>query len=157
MGLIGLLGESFVVVAVDDFLAVAKTNLTVGSTSVADGKTSLTVGSTSVADGMPVVHAVAEAVAEGFAVFAHTTACPTAVAEGLETGLPHLPKVVVVDVALGEGVAVDVGAGADGAVDEDGSDVDACMAEVGILAHAALVTTQIAFAAEGDGHECLIV
>ena len=40
---------------------------------------------------------------------------------------------------MGEDCAVDVGAGADGAVDKDGGDVDAGMAEVGILTHLALV------------------
>ena len=63
MGLMGLLREGFVVVAVDDFMAVA----------------------------VPVVHAIAEAVAKGFAVLAHSTAGPAAVAEGLEAVLPHLP------------------------------------------------------------------
>ena len=89
---------------------------------------------------MPVVHTIAEAVFEGFAMLALSLAGPFAMAEGLEAGVPDFPEVVGVDVALTEMLAVDVGAGADGAVDEDGGDVDAGMAEVGILTYLALIT-----------------
>ena len=99
---------------------------------------------------MPVVHAVAEAVFEGFAVLALPFAGPVAVAEGLESGVPDFPEVVGVDVALAEMLAVDVGAGADGAIDENRGDVDACMAEVGSLTHCALVGAEVSFAAEGN-------
>lgn len=67
---------------------------------------------------VPVVHTVAQAVLEYFAVFAHTFACPLAIAEGLESVLPHLVEAVFVDVALSEGLAVDIGAGAYCAIDQ---------------------------------------
>ena len=124
IGLVGLVGESFVVVAVDDFLAVA----------------------------VPVVHAITEAVFEGFAVFAGALLGPVAVAEDLKAGVPNLPEVVGVDIALGEALTVYVGTGTDGAVDEDGGDVDARVTEVGSLTHLALVWAEVAFAAKRSVH-----
>ena len=67
---------------------------------------------------VPVVHSVAEAHFEGFAILADARARPFAVAERLKTLIPNLIKIVGVDAALRETVAVDVGAGADAAVDE---------------------------------------
>jgi len=63
--------------------------------------------------------------------------------------LPYLVKVIAVDVSLCEG-AVDVGAGGNGAVDQDGSDVDACPAEERGVAHQRFIGTDIAFTAEAD-------
>ena len=79
---------------------------------------------------VPVVHAVAEAVFPLLAVGAAARFRPLAVAEGLEAVLPDRLKVVLVDVSLREPVPVDVGAGADAAVDEDGGDVHAGVAEI---------------------------
>ena len=107
-----------------------------------------------VAIAMPVVHAVSEAVFEGFAVFAGALLGPVAVAEDLKAGVPNLPEVVGVDIALGEALAVDVGTGADGAVDEDGGNVDAGVTEVWCLAYFAFVGAEVAFAGEGDIHRC---
>ena len=101
---------------------------------------------------MPVVHTVAEAHIEGFAVVADALACPLPVSEWLETGLPDIPEVVGVDIALGETCTVDVGTGADGAVNQYGGNVYPCMAEIGSLPHLALVATEITLAAEGDIH-----
>ena len=101
---------------------------------------------------MPVVHSAAQAAIEDLAVAALTATRPIALAEGLEAVMPHFEEVVLVDVALPEGLAVDVGAGADGAVDEHRGDVDAGVAEIGVLAHLALVAAQVALAAEGDVH-----
>ena len=101
---------------------------------------------------MPVVHAVAEAHVEDFAVFADTLSRPLSVAERLKTGLPDIPDVVGVDVALGETRTVDVGTGTDGAVNQHGGDVNPCMAEIRSLPHFALVGVEIALATESDIH-----
>ena len=98
------------------------------------------------------MHTIAEAVFEGFAMLALSLAGPFAMAEGLEAGVPDFPEVVGVDVALTEMLAVDVGAGADGAVDEDGGDVDTGVAEIGGPAHFVLVGAEITLAGEGGGH-----
>ncbi len=68
---------------------------------------------------VPVVHAATEAVAPLLAVGATARLCPAAVAEGLEAFVPDLPEIISVDIALRESVAVDVGTGADAAIDED--------------------------------------
>ena len=67
------------------------------------------------------VHAAAQAVAEHPAVGTRTPPRPLAVAEGLETVLPHIPEVVAVDVALVE-VGADRRAARNGAVDTDRGD-----------------------------------
>lgn len=100
------------------------------------------------------MHAVSETVFEGFAVFAGALSGPVAVAEGLKACVPNLPEVVGVDIALGKALTVDVGTGTDGAVDEDGGDVDSGATEVGRLADAALIRTKITLATKGDVHGC---
>ena len=72
--------------------------------------------------------------------------------EGQKSVLPDVPEVIVIDIALGEEVPVDVGAGADAAVDEDGGYVHAGVAEVADVADLLLVSAQIALAAEGGFH-----
>ena len=67
---------------------------------------------------VPVVHSVAQTHFERLAILADARACPFAVAERLKTLVPNLVKIIGVDAALREAVAVDVGAGADAAVDE---------------------------------------
>ena len=101
---------------------------------------------------VPVMHTAAEAVAPLLAVGADAGFRPGAVAERLEALIPDLPEIVSVNVALGEAVAVDVGAGADAAVVEDGCDVDAGVTEVADVADLLFVATQVAFAGEGDVH-----
>ena len=98
---------------------------------------------------MPIVHTVTEAVLEDFAAFALSLARPVSVAEGPEAAVPDLPEVVGVDIALAEMLAVDIGTGTDGSVDEDGGDIDARVTEIRGLTHLALVWAEIPLAAEG--------
>ena len=105
-----------------------------------------------IAVAVPVVHTAAKTSVEHTTVAALASACPVALAEGFEALLPHLEKVVFVYVALPEGSAVDVGTGAYGTVDENRGDVDAGVAEIGVLAHLAFVAAQVALAAVGDSH-----
>ena len=65
---------------------------------------------------VPVVHSSAEAVLELAAVLADALAGPVAVSEWLELVFPDFVEVVLIDVALGEDIAVYVWAGADTAV-----------------------------------------
>ena len=67
--------------------------------------------------GVVQVHGTAQAVLVDFTVFAATSLHPTAVAEGLETMLPYIKEVILIDVALDKQFSVDVGAGRDGTVD----------------------------------------
>ena len=97
------------------------------------------------------VHAVALAVAEEVAVGTGAGAHPFAVAVGLEAVFPHVHEVVLIDVALMV-VATDAGAGGDGTVDEDGTNGDACLTGVEVVAHFAFVVAKKTFAAVGDGH-----
>ena len=88
---------------------------------------------------MPIVHSVAKAILEGFALFANSRARPVAVAERFKTLVPNLIEIVGVDVALRETVAVDVGTGADAAINQHRGYVDTCMAEIWCLTHFAFV------------------
>ena len=101
---------------------------------------------------MPVVHAAAKAVFPLFAGGADAGAGPVVVPEGLEAVLPNFPKAILIDISLRETVPVNVGTGADAAVNEDGGNVHPGVAEMAHGAHLFLVSAQIAFAAEGDGH-----
>jgi len=101
---------------------------------------------------VPVVHAAAKAVAPLGAAGAPALLRPFPVPEGQEAVLPDLPEVIVINVALGEEVTVDVGAGADAAVDEDGGYVHAGVAEVADVADLLLVSAQVTLAAEGCFH-----
>jgi len=98
---------------------------------------------------VPVVEAVSATVFEFAATSALPSAHPVAVSEGLKTQLPNLIKIIAIDISLSER-AVDVGAGGNGAVDQDGSDVDACPAEERGVAHERFIGTDIAFTAEAD-------
>ena len=97
------------------------------------------------------VHAVALAVAEEVAVGTGAGAHPFAVAVGLEAVFPHVHEVVLIDVALMV-VATNAGAGGDGTIDEDGTNGDACLTGVEVVAHFAFVVAEKTFAAVGDGH-----
>lgn len=90
------------------------------------------------------VHAVTLAIAEEGAIVAIACSHPLAIAIGLETMFPHVHEVVVVDVALVV-VATDAGAGGDGAVDQDGTNGDACLTGVEVVAHFAFVIAQKSF------------
>ena len=102
---------------------------------------------------VPVVHAATEAVFPLPAGLAGALAAgPFAAAEGLETMLPDFVQIVLVDIALREIVPVDVGTGADAAVNQDGGDVDAGAAEETVVADLLLVGAQEVSATEGDLH-----
>ena len=92
------------------------------------------------------VHAVALAVAEEGTIGTRAGLCPTAVAEGLEAVLPHVHKVVAVDVAQVV-VGTDAGTGGDGAVCQNGGNADTSIAGVEAVAHLALVTAEETLAA----------
>ena len=101
---------------------------------------------------VPVVHAAAQAVLPLLAAGAAAAMGPAAVPEGLEARFPHFIEVVLIDVSLGEPVAVDVGTGADATVDEDGSDIDAGVTESAHGTDLFLVSAQVALATEGNLH-----
>ena len=101
---------------------------------------------------VPIVHPIPEAVAPDLAILAPARPGPVPLAVGHEAGLPNLVEIVRVDTALRETVPVDVGAGADAAVDEDRRDVDAGAAEIPDVADFLLVSAHVAFAAEGHLH-----
>ena len=93
------------------------------------------------------VHRAAKAVFKHLAVGALARLHPSAIAERLETVLPHIEEVVLRDVALHK-AAVDVGAGGDGSVDKDGTDGDAGTAEIEPVADLALVRTDVGLTTE---------
>ena len=101
---------------------------------------------------MPVVHPVAEAVLEDGAGGTLAATGPGPVTEGVEAFLPDIPQTVGIDISLGKRVPVDIRTGADAAVNQYGSDVDACVAEIRRLADLLLVAAEVAFATEGDVH-----
>lgn len=87
------------------------------------------------------VHATTFAVAEQTAVAARREPThPCAIAIGHETMLPHVPKVIVVDIALIV-LATNAGACRYAAVDEDRCDADTCRAVEEMIAHIAFVIT----------------
>ena len=65
------------------------------------------------------MHSAAEAVFELRASGAGALFCPTSVAEDLELVFPDFVEIVLVDIALGENIAVYVRACADAAVYQD--------------------------------------
>jgi hypothetical protein len=101
---------------------------------------------------MPIVHPATEAVAPFPAIFAPPCTGPTAISERLETFLPYLPQIVLIDVALAEAVPVNVGTGADAAVGQDRSDVDSGVAEEAAVADLFLIASQITLATERYAH-----
>ena len=92
------------------------------------------------------VEAVALAIAPHLALGALVFLHPLAVAIHLVLVLPDVPEAVLVDVALMV-VAADAEASRDGAVGQDGGDVDAGAARVEVVAYLALVGPQKAVAA----------
>lgn len=99
---------------------------------------------------IPEMEAVTLAVGEGLAPLAVTLPHPTPVAECLELILPNVAEAALADVALYE-LAADRGSTADVAIGENACGVDAREAEVGKLAHLALVgLTEETFLVKGD-------
>ena len=92
------------------------------------------------------MHAVASAIAKEGAVGTVTLFHPAVIAVGKVAVFPDVHKVVPVDVALAV-VGTDAGAGADGAVDEDRADGDACLAGEEVVAHVGFVASQKSLAA----------
>ena len=66
--------------------------------------------------------------------------------------MPDVPELFLINIALREGVTVDVGARGNPAVDQDRGDVDARMAEETVAAHPLLVWAYERLAAERDPH-----
>ena len=93
------------------------------------------------------VHGAAEAVFINLAILADACFHPITVSEDLESIFPYVKEIVLIDVALGK-ASVDVGAGGNGAVHEDGSDGDAGSTEVIPIADLALVWPDVGLAAE---------
>ena len=92
------------------------------------------------------VQAGAFAVAPVFALFAVTNFGPAAVAHDLVAVLPHVPNVVLVDVAL-DVVAAQARASRDASVAKHGRDVYAGAAEERVIASVFLITAEESFAA----------
>ena len=96
------------------------------------------------------VHASTLAVAEEFAVVARCKfAHPLAVAVWLEAVLPHIPEIVVVDIALVV-LATHTGASRNTAVNQDGCDTHACGAMEEVVAYLQLIIGHKALAGVRD-------
>ena len=104
---------------------------------------------------MPVVHAAPVATVRDVALPALAPLRPAPVAELPKAILPHLPKIVFINIALPEDFPVDIWASTDGAVYQHRRYIDAGMAKERVLPHLHLVRPQIPLAAESDIHECL--
>ena len=97
---------------------------------------------------VPVVHSATQAVFELRASGTGALFCPVTVAENLELVLPDFVEVVLVDVALGKYIPVNVRAGTDTAVYQNGSYVDSGVAEMAHRTHLFLIFPEISLAAE---------
>src|SRR5574344_193910 len=73
---------------------------------------------------------------------------PGTVAVGLEAVFPHIPEVLLIDIALIV-FATDAGASGDTAINEHRSHTNACGTMVEVVAHLALISTQKAFTSVG--------
>lgn len=95
------------------------------------------------------VHAAAETIAEHLAIGTRPPPSPLPIAERLEAILPHVPELILVDIAL-----VEVGANrrtpGDRPVDADRRDRDPGGALVEMIADVGLVTTQETLASVAD-------
>ena len=97
---------------------------------------------------VPVVHSATQAVFELRASGTGALFCPVTVAEYLELVLPDFVEVVLVDVALGKYIPVNVRTGADTAVYQDGSYVDSGVAEMAYRTYFFLVFPEITLTTE---------
>ena len=102
------------------------------------------------------VEAGAFAVAPNFAVFALAFLGPGAVAHQLETVLPDLPEVVLIDIALVH-VAAHRGAAADAAVATDAGHLDTAAAVEEMVADLLLVGAEETLAGVTNVEDCPIV
>ena len=93
------------------------------------------------------MHRPAKAILKHLAISALSRLHPFAVTEELKTVLPHIQKVILIDVAL-DIAAIDVGTSRNGTVNEDGADGDASATKIEPVADLALVRTDIGLATE---------
>ena len=93
------------------------------------------------------MHRPAKAILKHLAISALTLLHPFAVAEGLKTVLPHIQKVILIDVAL-DIAAVYVGTSGNGAINQDGADGDASATEIEPVANLALVRANVCLTTE---------
>ena len=93
------------------------------------------------------MHCTAKTVLKILTLAADPRTHPRAVAHELETIVPHIQKIILIDVALHE-APVDVGAGRDATVYQHTANVDARTAEKIAVTHLLLVFARIGFAAE---------
>ena len=93
---------------------------------------------------VPQMHGAALAVPPGFAVRALPRLHPAAVAVGLESVLPHIPEIIIVDVALMVVAAYAQAAGY-GAVTQDGCYAYSCYAVEHVVTYQTLVSAHKAF------------
>ena len=93
------------------------------------------------------MHGAAKAVLVYLAVGARALFHPFTVAERLETVFPDIKEIILVDVTL-HIATVNVGAGGNRAVNQDGSNGDASTAEIIPVAHLALIGTDVCLATE---------
>ena len=95
--------------------------------------------------GVVEVHSAAFAIAEKFTIGADASLCPRAVAEFLKLVVPHVPKIVFVNVALTEN-RPDAGTHRNVAVAHNRSHRHARLATIKIVADIVFVTSQKTFA-----------
>ena len=101
------------------------------------------------------VQAGAFAVTPDFTVFTLAFLGPRAVAHHLEAILPHLPEVILVDVALAH-VATHRGTAADAAIATDAGHLHTTATIEEMVAHLLLVLAKKPFAGVADVEDCLI-
>ncbi len=93
------------------------------------------------------MHRTAKAILKHLAISTLSSFHPGTVTEGLETVFPNVEEIVLIDVAL-DITSVDVGAGGNGAIYEDGADSNTRAAEIEPIADLALVGTHIGLTTE---------
>jgi hypothetical protein len=93
------------------------------------------------------MHGTTKTILEDFTILTDASAHPIAISEYLETVFPNVEEVIPIDVALGK-TPVDVRAGGDAAVNEDGSDGDTGTAKIEPVAYLAFVGADIGFTTE---------
>ena len=75
---------------------------------------------------------------------------PLAIAVGLEAMFPYIHEVITIDIALMV-VATDAGTGGNGAIDEDGTNSDASLTGVEMVAYFTFIVSKEPFATVSDG------
>ena len=92
------------------------------------------------------VHTVALAIAPQATIGAFTAAGPRAIAKGLEAIVPHIHKVIGIDISLVK-IGADAGTGRDRAIGQHRSHIDPGMAGIKMVAHLVFVISQKTLAA----------